>query len=290
VTAALRSIGFLLLLMTLAVPTAMAETPPAKQAEGGKEAKEVSQIPTTFSPRHFSNETGYTLPKGRFEMGLFKPLRFGVTDDIELYTHPIVNVVMPHIGIRVNVAELDGNWSIATEHTLSWPTQLLRTMQGRGYLGGVLMLNGLLPPDAQVPHMLASNHYLHASRTFDGTHTLTVRLGLNLGIQFGEAKMPTVDYPVLYTRMAALHDGISFTGGLDLRGKVYDILWYRIEFDVWGMVRDEGTWAIEHVLQATLRTSEVFSIDLGYKVVIGDYPFGRDAHMFPVFDLNWAWY
>ncbi len=263
-------------------------TAPAPEAAGGAPEGAPAE-PTKDSARHFSNETAYTLPRGRFEMGLFKPLRFAVTDAMELYTHPIVNVVMPHLGLKVGIAELK-RWAFATEHTLSWPTQLLRTMQGRGYLKGLLLLNGLLPPDAHVPQMLATNHYIMASSRFHSTHTFTARLGLNLGIAFGESTMPTVDYPIAYTRMAAYHDGISFTAGVDVRGKIYDILWYRAELDVWGLVRYEGQWALEHVLMATLRTSELFSLELGYKVVVGEYPFGHDAHIYPVFDLNWAWY
>lgn len=285
-----RSLRQMLALATLLLswgPSAVfADEPAESTAEPGAET---SAETDRRNKRHFTHETAVTLPAGRWEMGLLKPLRYGVTDDFELSTHPLVNAVMLNIMAKVGITEFRG-WNVATEHTLAWPTQLLRTMQGRGYLGGLMLVNGLLPPDAHVPQIITTNHYVMGSAPVGTDHVFTARFGFLLAITFGEGRLPTIDYPVLYTRTAALHDGVAFTGGVDMRGRLYGMLHYRFELDVWGLARSEGNWAVEHALQLSLRTSEQFSIELGYKVVVGDYPFGRDGHILPTFDLHWGWY
>lgn len=74
-------------------------------------------------------ETADVLSKGQWSVGVFNPLRIGLTDRVELVTHPLLDLAAsPHAVVRV--AHRTGSLRITGEYGLSLPTVGARLMKG----------------------------------------------------------------------------------------------------------------------------------------------------------------
>ncbi|MEE8409850.1 MAG: hypothetical protein V3T05_09610, partial [Myxococcota bacterium] len=150
----------------------------------------------------WSQGTAYTLPHGRWEVGLFQPLRYGVADSIEVGTHPLLNVLMPNVAIKK--AWL-GWWGgqLSSRHSLTYPTGLLKALSRDG-------TGGVLPGDTRVPHIVALTNQAVYSRPLFGELLLTVEAGVTLAASFGRSTLPTIDLPIVFPRTAAYHNVATF--------------------------------------------------------------------------------
>jgi hypothetical protein len=232
-------------------------------------------------PARWSTGTAHTLPKGRLEVGLFQPLRYGATDSFELSTHPLLNAVMPNWAVKTSVFDA-GEWSAAVSHGVHYPTPLLRLLSREG-------TGGVLPSDAKVPHIIGWNAELLATYNFSPEQMATGRFGVLLAARFGESDWPTLDIPIVFPRTAAYHNTATFVGGLDFDGQIVDGLWYLVDVDLFLMPWDQGLYALEHCLMINWRVTGGFALHLGYKMVFGEYPFGTQFQILPLLDLQLAW-
>ena len=89
-------------------------------------------VPASAENRSFLMGTAKNLPAGRIEMGVFEPLRLGVSDTLEIDLQPAIAFLMPNLTVR-----LAWTPSITTEHTVAYPTPLLMVLSREG-TGGVL--------------------------------------------------------------------------------------------------------------------------------------------------------
>lgn len=77
-----------------------------------------------------ARNTADVLPEGHWSVGAFDPLRVGVTPDVELVTHPVLDLLLsPNLEVRVVLARL-GSLRITGEYGLSLPTFAMRLTQG----------------------------------------------------------------------------------------------------------------------------------------------------------------
>ena len=44
--------------------------------------------------------SAYPMPKGRWEVGIFQPMRYGLNEGLEVSTHPLLFFVMPNISLK----------------------------------------------------------------------------------------------------------------------------------------------------------------------------------------------
>jgi hypothetical protein len=51
---------------------------------------------------------------------------------------------------------------------------------------------------------------------------------------------------------------------------------------------EEG-FAFEHKNLLTWALSNRMDIQIGYKLIFGEYPFGVQWHLFPLLDILWRW-
>ena len=72
--------------------------------------------------------TARTLPAGRMDVGVWQPLRYGLTDTLELSSHVLLATRMPNLRARHRWAQAHG-WDVATLHELAYPTPLLRDLR-----------------------------------------------------------------------------------------------------------------------------------------------------------------
>lgn len=217
--------------------------------------------------------TADTLPAGRIEMGLFSPLRIGVTDEIELNIHPVLAALNPHLTARLAWTDC-----LTSEHTVSYPTPLLMMLSREG-------TGGLLPATTKVPHILHMSHYALFTIHMADEYLFTLKGGVHVAGTAGESTLVSIDLPLIFPRTSAWFNGFTAVVGLDFDGLIWGPLYYSVDADLFVMPDPEAPLHFEHSLMISWVTGHVFKLDLGYKLIYGMYPFGEQFHMLPMIDF-----
>lgn len=234
--------------------------------------------------RPWSAGSAHTLPRGRLENGLFQPLRYGQTDRLEWATHPLLNLVVPNL--RVKLAHgAHGGWSLATRVGLHYPTPLLRLVQRPG-------IGGLISPESDIgelPHILALRGELLATRPLTAAVQLTLKGGASAALKSGPLdERTTIDLPVVYPGTALFLGGAQFHLGADLLVEAFPRWSLLADLDLLLLPPGQGSFFIHHKGLATWHRSERFRLQAGYIFVYGTYPFGAQAHLLPLVDVQWS--
>ncbi len=236
----------------------------------------------------WSAGTAYTLPEGRWEKGLFQPLRYGQTERLEWATHPVLNLVVPNLRVKVAHREFRG-WALATRHGFHYPTPLLRLVKRPG-IGGLISPESDIP---DIPHILAARSELLATRVISPSLWLTGKGGVSIALKTGEMdERTTIDLPVVFPRMALFLHGYQLNLGMDLLGKLRGRWAIWADVDLLMIPGAEESFSLEHKGMAIWSRSERFQVLIGYKLVYGAYPHYPRArtqwHLLPLLDLQWA--
>lgn len=230
----------------------------------------------------WSAGSAYTIPKGRWEVGLFQPLRHGQTDRLEWSTHPLWNILIPNLSIKVAWPPLD-NWTFASRHTLFYPTPLLRKITHEGKFG-------IISPEFTIPHMVSIRNELLLTRRLGRSGLMTGRTGVALGFASESLdERNTIDLPLVFPRLADFYSGYGVHIGLDILRRITGQIDYLIDADIILHPGISEAFAFEHKGLFIWNRSSQFRINFGYKLVYGEYPFGTQWHLFPLFDLQWGW-
>ena len=236
----------------------------------------------------WSTGTAYTLPAGRWEKGLFQPLRYGQTERLEWATHPVLNLVVPNLRVKVAHREFKG-WTLATRHGFHYPTPLLRLVRRPG-IGGLISPEDDIP---DIPHILAARSELLATRAISPSLRLTGKGGVSVALRSGELdERATIDLPIVFPRMALFLHGYQLNLGMDLLADFPGRWAIWTDVDLLMIPSAEESFSLEHKGLAIWSRSERFQVLIGYKLVYGaypDYPRARTQwHLLPLIDLQWA--
>ncbi len=123
------------------------------------------------------HDSAALLQAGQWEVGLFNPLRVGLSNQLELRLHPLVALVSPHAVLRFDHGQLQGG-DLTIEWGLGVPTYGLRQLQGDS-------AGTLLPTDHEVPWMVVPRAGMVWSRGND-RRVYTLRADLTLGVAFNQ--------------------------------------------------------------------------------------------------------
>jgi len=226
----------------------------------------------TFS--NFPSHTAIPLVKGQKEVGVFQPLRLGIGENTEISTHPLAFFVIPNMAIKH--CWISGKWTIATRHSLHYPTPFLRI--GRGFIQ---------PSTAEIPHVIANNHQILATKRM-GQQIVTFKMGIQTALRWGSLKgFRTFDIPIVTPRTAIYHKNPTFHWGLDMATKLSPKLDLLIDFDHFVTSCDKREWAIESKTMILWKKSENFSVFGGIKMTYGNYPWGNAFQKIPLIDFIW---
>ena len=228
----------------------------------------------------WSEHTAHTLPKGRWEVGLFGPLRYGLSEDLELSLHPVWALIAPHVAIKKDLTSL-GQWRLGVRQSFSYPTLLLQNL-ARGGIGGVL------PPDVSVPHIISSDTRLLLTKDYSPKASVTMRVQLNVAPRAGDSTFPHIPVPVVYPRIASYRGIATLGAGAFTRCGFHEGWEIRTDTQLWYMAGNEANWAAEQWVSVRWFATERFSVDAGMVGTVGAYPYGLNWHLIPTLDLNWA--
>ena len=225
--------------------------------------------------------TADTLPKGYFEIGLFQPLRYGQTETLEWSTHPILDLLIPNITIKKAWRDFAG-WDFATRHNITYPTPLLRTISRKG-------TGGIISPEFDIPQMFSLRNEVLLTRKFSPSFLITGKAGLTLAVTSDELdERTTIDLPLVFPRLGVFYNGYAVNFGLDVGGDLTSRFAYLTDVDIFLLPGADENFAFEHKSLIIWNKSKKFQMMLGYKLVFGEYPFGKQWHLLPLFDMQWA--
>ena len=233
----------------------------------------------TNSP--WSTGTAYTLPKGRTEIGIFQQIRYGQTETLEWSTHPILDLLIPNVTVKKSWSTF-ADWDFSTRHNITYPTPLMRTISRKG-------TGGIISPEFDIPQMFSLRNEVLLTRKFSPSFLITGKAGLTLAVTSDELdERTTIDLPLVFHRLGVYYNGYGVNFGLDVGGNLTSRFDYMTDVDIFLLPGADENFAFEHKSLIIWNKSKKFQIMFGYKLVFGEYPFGMQWHLLPLFDMQWA--
>jgi hypothetical protein len=232
----------------------------------------------------FRSDTARLVPAGRMEVGIFGALRLGLSDRIELSTHPLWFFVVPNLEAKVRW-EADGGTEVASVHAILYPTPLMRLLSREG-------TGGLVPSDVTYPQIVATTHQLLLTRAIGDqlvTGMVGIRLARALTAWDGPRFWSQVEWHLAWPRMAAWFTGTSFEAGLAAQGRLWRSAGYEADLTVFALPGMDGDWAVEGTALLTLRPRPGLMFRGGAKISRAAFPYGaRTSIPLPMFDVLWS--
>ena len=220
------------------------------------------------------------LPKGKFETGFFQPLRYGLSENIEISTHPVLMFFIPNLAVQKRHPSWDG---LASRHSLVLPTLLLKLVTKKG-------VGGFISPEFDIPLMIALKNEIQLKRILNDHWTVSGTAGLTLAYCSKKLdKRTTIDLPVVFPRLGVFYNGYGVKFGLGFTGALLPRLGLLTSLNVLLLPGMEEGFAFEHKNLLTWALSNRTDIQIGYKLICGEYPFGVQWHLLPLFDVLWHW-
>ena len=227
----------------------------------------------------------YPLKNGTRQIGVFQPLIYGIKNNMELSTHPLLFFIKPNFEIKKFHGEIS-EFGLASRYSFDYPTPLLRLLQRDG-IGGLLADD---PDIGTVPPLFVFQGEWLVTKKFSN-YSLTSKLGMSICPGCDLDSRHLIDYDLAYPRMALYHYGMGANTGLDLdfvySGKI------TIKADVDILLLPEEKAFLEHKLLLHYNLSKKYTLSIGYKFSNGHYPFHQKGeyawNLFPLLDLSWQW-
>ena len=162
-------------------------------------------------------------------------------------------------------------------------------------------IGGLIDPNLTIPPMLGVSGSFIISREVLRVN-LTAKTGLDFGLVFGDLDTRSnIDLPIVYHRLEVFQNGWGWHTGLDLDTKLVKKVRIFVDIDL-RFIPDisnrgkgknyamrSGDYSIEHKMLLIWDCSSKFRIMTGYKLVSGDYPYGKQTRLLPYIPLLEQW-
>ena len=226
-------------------------------------------------------DNAYPLENGVRQMGVFQPRIYGMKNNLEVSTHPILFLIKPNVQLKKFHGELK-SIGLASRYSFDYPTQLLKLIQREGKYG-ILSKD---PDIGNIPHLILFKGEWLVTKKLTSL-LLTGKLGMSICPGCELDKRHLVDLPLAYPRMAIYHYGISANSGVDLDYNHTEKISIKTDFDF--LFLPEEDIFLEHKLLFNYQFSTKYTLSTGYKLTYGNYPYGEQWDIFPLIDLSWKW-
>lgn len=226
-----------------------------------------------------TNNTAKTVSKGKVELGIISPLVWGVTDNVELSSNALLDVLFPNLTAKVSWLQNDKIF-FASEHQLNYPTLLLDTISREG-------VGGILAPDNDIPQMLGFNNYIIGTFILE-RHSVSLKTGFLLALGSEYSDFETIDYPYFYGNSAIYHTDYVFDTIIDYKFKITEWLYALADAQILLFPNPLDSYEVRQSTKLNLVTGKLLSVLVGYQYVTGEYPYGNDFKIFPVLDFVFA--
>ncbi|MBC8255980.1 MAG: hypothetical protein H8E85_01560 [Candidatus Marinimicrobia bacterium] len=228
-----------------------------------------------------AGDTAYPIENGQRQMGVFQPRIYGMNNNIEISTHPLLFFVKPNIKVKKYHGEMKG-FGIASRYSFDYPTPLLKLIQRKGKFG-ILSKD---PDIGDIPSLFVFQGELLTTKKLDKS-SITGKIGLSFcpGCEIDSRHL--VDLPLAYPRMLVYEKGLSTNIGLDYYYKYSEKVSLKTDIDLF-IIPDKDVF-IENKFIIEYQFSPKYTLTGGFKLTQGTYPFGKQLDIFPLIDLSWSW-
>ncbi len=228
-----------------------------------------------------AGDTAYPLENGQRQMGVFQPRIYGMNNNLEISTHPLLFFVKPNVRVKKYHGEYKG-LGMASRFSFDYPTPLLKLIQREGKFG-ILSKD---PDIGDIPNLfIFQGEFLTTKKLAD--YSLTGKAGMSIcpGCELDSRHM--VDLPLAYPRMAVYHHGFASNVGLDLDYIYSEKISLKTDIDLFFILGKDVF--IENKFMINYQFSPKYTLTGGVKLTQGTYPFGKQLDIFPLIDLSWSW-
>ena len=221
----------------------------------------------------WSYGTAHSLPKGQWEVGLFQPLRYGMSDDQDIALHPLFAIKLPNLVYKKTWVEKN-SWTIATRHGFYYPTPLLQSITGAGKFK-------IVAPQFEFPTLIGLTNEILVTRSL-GDGLLTGKAGLLLGLGGSDLDpTSTIDVPLVYPRLAVYYNGWGLRLGSDYMAPIKGRWSGFVDGDVFMYPGSASALFFETKALLIWTKSSRLRFMVGYKITYGEYPFGSHWQILP---------
>ena len=228
----------------------------------------------------FSGDSAFPLEDGQRQMGIFQPRIYGMKNNVEISTHPLLFIVKPNVKIKKYHGEIKG-LALASRYSFDYPTLFLKLLQRDG-IGGILADD---PDIGKIPQLFVFQGEWLMTKRFSN-YNITGKVGMSICPGCEIDKRHLIDLPLAYPRMAIYHYGIAANSGVDMD---YHSDKISIKTDLDLIFLPEEDIFLEHKLLYKYHLSTKYILSVGYKLAYGKYPYGKQLDIFPLVDLSWRW-
>lgn len=232
-------------------------------------------------PARWANHSALTSAERRLEIGVFSQSSYGVSDRLELRTHPLWFFVLPQLHAKWRWFSGD-TWHFSTSHGVQYPTPFLDLVSKEGTLG-------LLPATTEVPQALLLQNAALLTARVGVDHWLTAEAGVDVGPRTHDTVL--LDFPFLYSRFAALNapwvPHVAL-GGLGMLTDHLDYCAYS-KFSWLPIEETSGAYSWESELELGWSFTDDVRLGLSARAEYAHFPVGTRWYWFPLADVRVAW-
>ena len=228
--------------------------------------------------KKWSYNTAYVMPSGKWESGIFQPLRYGINQRIELRVHVLTLPLIPGVGAKIALGKR-GDILFASEHILSTPTPFLNIISRKG-------IGGLISPQYDFPFILSFSNSLIATKPISNTLLLSANAGFVFALRGSNPDIQsTIDMPLFYPRMSHYYKGSTVKTGAALKGVISKKWFFEESLQIFAITRNENNFYVENNGAIMWAVGKSLRIKGGYVLTYGNYPFGKLWQLWPTLDL-----
>ena len=228
-----------------------------------------------------AGDTAYPLENGQRHRGVFQPRIYGMNNNLEISTHPLLFFVKPNVKVKKYHGEYK-ELGMASRLSFDYPTPFLKVIQREGIFG-ILSKD---PDIGDIPNLFVFQGELLVTKK-SADYSLTGKAGLSICPGCELDKRHLVDLPLTYPRMTVYHHGFASNVGLDLDYIYSEKISLKTDIDLF-IIPDEDVF-IENKFMINYQFSPKYTLTGGVKRTQGTYPFGKQVDIFPLIDLSWKW-
>jgi len=231
--------------------------------------------------------TAKTIPQGHLEISILRPARYGLTKSIELSAQPIIFPVFPNAQLKKNW--YDGKFSIASVHGINYPSLFLKLAK-RDKPDAIIPRDSVVPQLFMIKNEIIGSIMLKERTSCEAAnYFLSVKIGTQFALKFGESTLPNIEKPILYPRTSIYHDTLLWYVGVDLDAHLNEMINYSVDIDFLSVGLKIGDWAIEHKGILMLKLTNSLVAMAGYKISYGTMPSKNKFGIYPIADISWTY-
>ena len=228
-----------------------------------------------------AGDTAYPLENGQRQMGVFQPRIYGMNNNLEISTHPLLFFVKPNVRVKKYHGEYKG-LGMASRVNFDYPTPFLKLIQREGKFG-ILSKD---PNIGDIPNLFVfQGELLITKKSVDYSFTGKAGLFICPGCEIDSRHL--VDLPLAYPRMLVYEKGLSTNIGLDFYYDYSEKISLKTDIDLF-FISDKDVF-VENKFMINYQLSPKYTLTGGIKLTQGTYPFGKQLDIFPLIDLSWSW-